>query len=138
MKKEELEKFSLDNSSTYNNHISSYGLGFKAQHIYKDFINDILRSKLPCILPFYLQPTKESYEEWQKAFALEGLYLTEILSTYRSGVEYRLDYFERDKKWSTNNEKMYTLTEIEAYLKSQDSLGDIHYNLKDIDSILSK
>lgn len=106
--------------------------------IYNDFIQDTLRRKLPCILPFYLEPSKENYEEYQKAFALQGLYLKEVSCDYREGVEYRLDYFERDEKWKANNEKVYTLSEIRKYLESQDSLGDIHYNLDRIDEILEK
>lgn len=34
--------------------------------------------------------------------------------------------------------KTYTIEEIKQYLKSQDSLGDIHYNLKNIDKILEE
>lgn len=35
-----------------------------------------------------------------------------------------------------NNKKTYTIEEIKKYLESQDSLGDIYYNLKNIDKIL--
>ncbi len=34
--------------------------------------------------------------------------------------------------------KTYTIEQIKAYLDSQDSLGDIHYNLKNIDKILEE
>lgn len=34
--------------------------------------------------------------------------------------------------------KTYTIEQIKKYLESQDSLGDIHHNLKNIDSILEK
>lgn len=32
--------------------------------------------------------------------------------------------------------KKYTVEEIETYLESQDSLGDVHYNLKSIDEYI--
>lgn len=34
--------------------------------------------------------------------------------------------------------KTYTIKEIKQYLESQDSLGDVHYNLKNIDKILEE